>query len=135
MYPVELEIKDTTESNTSASNLDLHLSIERDGQLHTSIYDKHDDFNFPITDCPFLGSNIPALISVGVFISQFIQYARACSLYGCFILRATRFSYMRLEQGFVKKRLKSSLKKFYGWYGDIIKEYEVPLSWMPNDIL
>ena len=33
MYPVELEIKDTTESNTSASYLDLLLSIGRDGQL------------------------------------------------------------------------------------------------------
>ena len=27
MYPAELEIKDTTESNTSASSLDLFLSI------------------------------------------------------------------------------------------------------------
>ena len=50
MYPVELEIKDTTESNTSASYLDLFLSIGRDGQLHTSIYDKRDDFNFNITN-------------------------------------------------------------------------------------
>ena len=40
MYPVELEIKDTTESTTSASYLDLLLSIGRDGQLHTSIYGK-----------------------------------------------------------------------------------------------
>ena len=43
MYPSELEIKDTTESNTSASYLDLILSIGRDGQLHTSRYDKRDD--------------------------------------------------------------------------------------------
>ena len=50
MYPVELEIKDTTESNTSASYLVLLLSIGRDGQLHTSIYDKRDDFNFHITN-------------------------------------------------------------------------------------
>ena len=48
MYPSELEIKDTTESTTSASYLDLLLSIGRDGQLHTSIYDKRDDFNFHI---------------------------------------------------------------------------------------
>ena len=40
MYPVELEIKDTTESNTSASYLDLLLSIGRDGQFHTSIYEQ-----------------------------------------------------------------------------------------------
>ena len=35
MYPAELEIKNTTESNTSASYLDLLLSTGRDGQLRT----------------------------------------------------------------------------------------------------
>ena len=44
MYPAELEIKDTTESTTSVSYLDLLLSIGRDGHLHPSIYDKRDDF-------------------------------------------------------------------------------------------
>ena len=45
MYPPELEIKDTTESsNTSASYLDLLLSVGRDGQLHTSLYDKRDNY-------------------------------------------------------------------------------------------
>ena len=57
-YPAELEIKDTTESITSASYLDLLLSIGRDGQLHTSICDKRFDFNFLITNFPFLSSDI-----------------------------------------------------------------------------
>ena len=34
------KMKDTTESTTSASYLDLLLSIRRDGKLHTCIYDK-----------------------------------------------------------------------------------------------
>ena len=62
MYPAELEIKDTTESTTSASYLDLLLSIGREGQLHTSIYDKRYDFYFHITDFLFLSSNIPSSI-------------------------------------------------------------------------
>ena len=65
MYPAELEIKDTTESNTSASYLDLLLSIESDGQLRTSLYDKRDDFNFHITNFPFLSSNIPSSPAYG----------------------------------------------------------------------
>ena len=135
MYLVECEIKDTTDINTSASNLDLLLSIGRDSQFHTSIYDKRDDFNFHITNVPFLRSNIPALPAYGVFISQLIRYARACSSYECFILRAKRLSIKFLEQGYVKERLKSSLKKFYGRYGNLIKQYEVPLSRMLIDIL
>ena len=46
MYHPELEIKDTTESNTSASYLDLHLSIGRVAQLRIFLYDKRDNFNF-----------------------------------------------------------------------------------------
>ena len=134
MYPPELEIKDTMESNTSASYLDLLLSIGRDGQLHTSLYDKRDDFNFHITNFPFLSSNIPSSPAYGVFISQLIRYGRACSSYECFILSAMRLSNKLLEQGYVKERLKSSLRKFYGRYGDLTKQDEVPLSRMLHDI-
>ena len=123
--------KDTTESNTSASYLNLLLSIESDSQLRTSLYDKRDDFNFPhITNFPFLSSNIPSSPAYGVFISQLIRYARACSSYECFILRAARLSSKLLGQGYVMERLKSSLRKFYGRYGDLIKNYEVSL--FPN---
>ena len=59
MYPTELDIKDTTESNTSASFLDLLLSTRRDGQLRTSLYDKLDYLNVCITNFPFLSKNIP----------------------------------------------------------------------------
>ena len=80
-----------------ASYLDVLLSIGGDGQLHTSIYDKRDDFNFNITNFPFLSSKIPASPAYGVFISQLIRYARACSSYGGFILRATWLSNKLLE--------------------------------------
>ena len=109
MYPAELEIKDTTESNTSAFYLDLHLSIESDGQLCTSLYDKHDDFNFHITNFPFLSSNIQSSPAYGVFISQLIRYAKACSSNECFILRAARLLSKLLGQGYVMIRLTASL--------------------------
>ena len=133
--PLCLRSIDTTESNISASYLDLLLSIGRDGQLRTSLYDKRDDFNFHITNFPFLSSNIPSSPAYGVLISQLIRYARACSSYECFILRAMRLSNKLLGQGYVKERLKSSLRKFYGRYGDLTKQYEVTLSRMLHDIL
>ena len=115
--------------------LDLLLSIGRIGRLQTSLYDKRGDLNFHITNFPFLSSNIPSSPAYGVFISQLIRYARACSSYECFILRAARLSSKVLGQGYVRERLKSSLRKFYGRYGDLIKHYEVPLSQMLHDIL
>ena len=135
MYPAELEIKDTTEGITSASYLDLLLPIRRDGQLFTSIYDKRDDFNFNITNLLFMSSNIPSSPAYGVFISQLIRYVRTFSSYECFILRTRRLSSALLKQGYLVERLKSSFRKFYGRYGDIIQQYEISLSRMLNDIL
>ena len=109
--------------------------IGRDGQLHTSLYDKRDNFNFNITNFPFLISNIPSSPAYGVFFSQLIRHARASYSYECFLLRAVRLSNKLLGQGYVKERLRSSLRKFYGRYGNLIKQYEVPLSRMLHDIL
>ena len=91
----------------------------------SSIYNKRDDFNFHITNFPFLSSNIPSSPAYGVFTSQLIRYVRACSSYECFILRARRLSSKLLKQGYLVERLKSSFRKFYGRYGDLIQQYEV----------
>jgi hypothetical protein len=71
-YPDELEIKDNTESDKSASYLDILLHIDSNGRLTTSLYDKHDDFDFAIVNFPFLCSNIPLSPAYGLYISQLI---------------------------------------------------------------
>jgi hypothetical protein len=73
IYPIELEIKDTTDTDRYASYLDLHLEIDSQGRLRTKLYDKRDDFNFPIVNFPFICSNIPASPAYGLYISQLIR--------------------------------------------------------------
>ena len=53
IYPIEIEIKETTDTIISASYLDLHLAIDDEGRLRTKVYDKRDVFNFPIVNLPF----------------------------------------------------------------------------------
>ena len=84
IYPKELEIKETTETRRSASYLDLFLNIDTDGRLNTRIYDKRDDFNFPIVNFPFISSNIPFNPAYGVYVSQLVRYSRACPCYNDF---------------------------------------------------
>ena len=103
--------------------------------INFTLPDKRDDFNFHITDLTFLSSNIPSSSANGVSIAQLIRYARACSSYECFILRVRRLSSKLREQGYLVERMKSSIRKFYGRYGDLIQQYKVSLSWMLNDIL
>jgi hypothetical protein len=58
IYPIEIEIKDTTYSDRSASYLDIHLEIDSERRLRTKLYVKRDDFNFPIVNFPFICSNL-----------------------------------------------------------------------------
>jgi hypothetical protein len=81
IYPIELEIKDTTDTDTSASHLDLRLENDSEGRLRTKLYDKGDVFNFPIVYFPFIYSSNPAAPAYEVYISQLIRYFRACDSY------------------------------------------------------
>ena len=85
IYPEELEIKDTTDAHNKASYLDLLLSADSDLRLKVKLYDKRDDFSFPIVNFPFMSSNIPESPAYGIFISQLVRYARASSLYDDFL--------------------------------------------------
>ena len=87
IYPIEPEIKDTTDTDRSASYLKLHLEIDSEGRLRTTLYDKRDPFNFPIVNFPFMCSNIAAAPTYGVYLSQTIRYSRACGSYQHFLDR------------------------------------------------
>ena len=55
--------------------LDLHLQFDNGGRLNTKLYDKCDDFTFPIVNFPFSSSNIQASPAHVVYISQLIRYS------------------------------------------------------------
>jgi hypothetical protein len=129
VYPIELEIRDTTDTDRSASYLDLHLEIDSDGRLRTKLYDKRDDFNFPIANFPFICSNIPAAPAYGVYISQMIRYSRACASYQDFPDRELLLTKKLLNQGFLLVKLKLSLRLFYGRH-----RYGISVSQMTTDM-
>ena len=68
IYPPELKAKETTDTASSASFLDLYLEFDDSGQLSTKIYDKRDNFNFKIINFPNMCSNIPASPAYGAYI-------------------------------------------------------------------
>jgi hypothetical protein len=66
-----------TDTDRSASYLDLHLEIDSEERLRSKLYDKIDDFDFAIVNFPFICSNIPAAPAYGEYLSQLIRYSRA----------------------------------------------------------
>jgi hypothetical protein len=85
IYPIEIEIKNTTDTDRSASYIDLHLEIDSRGRLRRKLYDKRDDFNVPIVNFPFICSNFSTAPAYGVYISQMIRYSGACCSYQDFL--------------------------------------------------
>jgi hypothetical protein len=134
IYPSELETKDTTESSTSASYLDVLLNIDVDGKLTAQLYDKRDDFNFAIVSFPYTCSNIPLSPACGIYISQLIRYARACSTYDQFSSQGRLLTDKLIIQGFLQSCLMSAFCNFYGRYNDLIHIYELSLSHMLSGI-
>jgi len=135
IYPIELEIKETTDTYISASYFQLHLEIDSEARLRTKLHAKRYDFNFPIVNFPFICSNIPAAPAYGEYISQMIRYSRACGSYQDFLDRGLLLTRKLLNQWFLLVKLKSSLRKFYGRHHDLVDRYGISVSQMTTDML
>jgi len=129
IYPIELEIKDTTYTVRSSSYFDLCIEIDSADRLKLKIYDKRDDFHFPIVNFPFVWSNIQADPAYGVYISQLIRYSRVCGSYRDFHDGELLLTRKLLNQGFLWVKLKSSLLRFYGR-----DRYRMSVSQMTTDM-
>ena len=134
IYPVELEIKETTDDQNHSSFLDLWLTIDQDNCLRVKIYDKRDDFNFEIVNFPFLCGNIPQSPSYGVYMSQLIRFARASTFYDDFLFRSRQLTTKLLGQGYKRSRLISTLKKFYGRQTILVDKYKFSVTHIISDL-
>ena len=91
-------------------------------------------FSFPIVNLPFLSSNIPSAPAYGVYVSQLIRYARACSSYQDFMECGKVLSTKLLSQGYQKTKLVETIKKFYGRHHDLVNPYSVAVSRIISDV-
>jgi hypothetical protein len=97
---------------------------------------QRDGFNFAIVNFPYICSNIPLSPAYGVYISQLIRYAKACSTYHHFLSWDRLLADKLMLQGFLHSHLMSAFRKFYDRYNDLIYmyNYKLSLSHMLSDI-
>jgi hypothetical protein len=86
IYPNYFEVKDTTDTETSASYLDLHFEIDNGGRSKTKLQNKRDDFTFPIDNFQLH----PCMERT--FISQLIHYVRMSAQYNYCLARALQLT-------------------------------------------
>ena len=114
-------------SDTEAPFLDLNLCISN-GTVSTKIYDKRDDFDFDIVNFPFLDGDVPQRTSYGVYISQFIRFARASSNLNDFNYRNKALTAKLLRQGYRYFKLRKAFSKFYRRHSALLEKYSVSLK-------
>ena len=88
IYPNELEVKDTNDTAKSASSIAIYLEIDTGWKLKTKLYDKRDEFAFPIINFPFSSSNIPASPAYEAYSSQLICFSMECAQNSDFLDKA-----------------------------------------------
>jgi len=121
-------------SPNSATYLDLDFEHDINGTLTIKLHDKHNDFNFRIVNYPFLDSNTPSSPAYGVYMSQLILYSRTCNSYQDFLHRSVLLTRNLLSQGFIKNKLRSTLKMFFGRYHHLTLPNRISVTTMANDI-
>ena len=127
IYPIELKLNKTNNSDTSAPFLDLDLSITN-GIVSSKIYDKRDDFNFSIVNYPHLDGDVPHSTSYGVYISQLIRFGRSCSSVEDFSERNRVITEKLLRQGYRYDKLRKTFSKFYYRNTSLISKYNCNLK-------
>ena len=61
IYPTELQLNKANTSDKEISFLDLNIKVIG-SDVHTSVYDKRDDFGFTIVNFPWLSGDVPRLL-------------------------------------------------------------------------
>ena len=100
IYPQELQFNKANTSDKETFFFDLNTSIKVIGSnIHTSVYDKRDDFRYPIVNFPWLRGDASRLPSYGIYISQLVRFARCCSSVFDFHSRNLQITSKLLAQG------------------------------------
>ena len=122
IYPKELDLTSDDKDDQQVHFLDLDILIVGKGFSY-KIYDKRDNFDFPIVNYPDLSGNIPSRQSYSVFISQLVRYARGCLHFKDFQLRCISLTSKLLAQNFKLDRLRFAFFKFCLRHKNLILKY------------
>ena len=91
--------------------------------VHTSVYDKRDDFGFPIANFPWLSGDVPRLPSYGVYISQLVRFARCCTGFSDFHSKILQITSKLLTHGYRYHKLRKTFGKFFRSYSDLLSKF------------
>ena len=121
IYPAELHLNKANTSDKETSFLDLNIKVIG-SDIHTSVYDKRDDFGFPIVNFPWMSGDVPRL-SIVRYISQVVRFARCCTSVLDFHSKNLQITSKLLTQGYRYHKLRKTFGKFFRSYSEHLSKF------------
>ena len=104
--------------------MDLNIKVIG-SDIHYGVYDKRDDFGFPIVNFPWLSGDVPRLPSCGIYISQLVRFVRCCTI--CSVLdfhsKNLKITSKLLTQGYRYHKLRKTFGKFFRSYSELLSKF------------
>jgi hypothetical protein len=134
IYPSELQLNDTTpataspvSNNCSVRNGPVHFlgmniaGMPESNRFHIWVFDKRDEFAFPVRRYPHMESLIPRSIPYAVFMGQLHRGYRICTLANDFLDFSCGVAQRLIDNGCSKVRL---LQLFIGFIKRFVVKYQ-----------
>ena len=122
IYPGELHLNKANTSDKETSFLDFNIKVIG-SDIHTSVYDKCDDFGFPFVNFPWLSGDVPRLSSYGFNISQLVRFASCCTSILDFHSKNLQITSKLLTQGYRYHKLRNTFGMFFRSYSQLLSKF------------
>ena len=117
IYPPGLIINKENTGSSSTSMLEIDMFIEtnalQQSTFTTHLYDKRNDFGFPINKFPHISSNIHSRTVYNIFTTQVIRYSRVCNKLEYFLFHLRVLFTALIKKGCKKRTLLKKLLKLF----------------------
>ena len=123
IYPNGLLMERSGNDNKIVNYLDLRMELDGKGGYTTKVYNKLDDFNFPVIQYTFSSGNMPHEIGHNVFFGEILRFSQLCSDKTDFIKLTKKLYEILTERGYQKQALIKKFRKAYGRNNVIASKY------------
>ena len=120
-------------NNSSAFFLDLYIYLEN-GDFHTRLFDKRDNFGFDIVTMPFSCSNVPSKMFYGSIGAEFLRISRATSKIEDLTRNCKQLLSRTLKENGQMRRIKFSLIKMIQRHQEVFIKYNKSIEEVMRDI-
>ena len=112
VYSTDLQLNTENTSDKETSFLDSNMKVIG-SVVHTSFYNKCDDFIFPIVNYPWLSGYVAKLPLYGVYISQWVRLAKSCIGVSDSHSKNLQITSKLITQGYIYHKLRKAFGKFF----------------------